>query len=88
VREVPESLSKRVDRSMCGVTRWDRWRNEVGRERVGVSESLSKRVDRKVVKWFGHIERMGIERLSKTVYMSEVRGERGRGRPPFSGWME
>ena len=35
--------------SMCGVTRWDRWRNEVVIERVGVPELLSKRVDRKVV---------------------------------------
>merc|ERR1712002_202066 len=32
-------------RNMCGVTRWDRWRNEVVRERVGVPEALSKRVD-------------------------------------------
>ena len=74
-------------RSMCGVTRWDRWRNEVVRERVGVPESMSRRVDRKVLKWFGHVERMGGERLTKRVYMSEVRGERGRGRPPFR-WMD
>ena len=50
----------------------DRWRNEVVRERVGVPESLSKRVDRKVLKWFGHVERLGGERLTKRVYMSEV----------------
>ena len=43
------------------------------RERVGVPESLSKRVDRMVLKWFGHVERMGGERLTKRVYMSEVR---------------
>ena len=46
-------------------------------------EKLSKRVDQKVLKWFGHIERMGIERIIKRVYMSEVEGERGRGRPPY-----
>ena len=56
-------------------------RNEVVRRRVGVSEKLSKRVDRKVLKWFGHVERMGGERLTKRVYTSEVRGTRGRGRP-------
>ena len=35
----------------------------------------------------GHVERMGSERLTKRVFMSEVRGERGRGRPPFR-WMD
>ena len=48
-----------------------------------MSENLSKRVDLKVLKWFGHVERMGSERLTKRVYESEVEGERGRGRPPF-----
>ena len=28
-------------RNMCGVTRWDKWRNEILRE-VGISEPLSK----------------------------------------------
>ena len=54
---------------------------------VGVPESLSKMVDKKVMKWFGHVGRMGSERLTKTVYMSEMRGERGRGSTPFS-WMD
>ena len=64
----------------CGVTRMDdRVRNEVVRERVGVPEKLSGRVDRKVLKWFGHVERMGSERMTKRVYMSEVEEQRGRG---------
>ena len=61
----------------------DRVRNEVVRERVGVPEKLSGRVDRKVLKWFGHVERRGSEKMTKRVYMSEVEGQRGRGRPPF-----
>ena len=44
---------------------------------------LSGRVDRKVLKWFWYVERMGSERMTKRVYMSEVEGQRGRGRPPF-----
>ena len=32
---------------------------------------------------FGHVEQMGGERLTKRVFMSLVRGERGRGRPIF-----
>jgi len=46
-----------------------------------------KRVDRKVLKWFGHVERMGGKKLIKRVYMSEVRGERGKGRSSFR-WMD
>ena len=34
-------------------------------------------VNRKVLKWFGHVERMGDERLTKKVYKSEVSGEMG-----------
>merc|ERR1712001_286505 len=61
----------------------DRVRNEVVRERVGVPEKLSKREDRKVLKWFGRVERMENERMTKRVYVSEVEGNRGGGRPPF-----
>ena len=46
-----------------------------------VNEKMSNGVDQKVLKWFGHIEPMGDERLTKKVYKSEVGGERGRGRP-------
>ena len=42
-------------RNMCEVTRWERMRNVMVRERVGVSEELSKRAVRKVLKWFGHV---------------------------------
>ena len=72
--------------SMCGVTRWGRWWNEVVWERVDVPESLSKRVDGKALKWFGHVEQMGSEPLTEMVCMSEMRGERGRGVPTFR-WM-
>ena len=82
-REKLDVAEMKCLRSMCGVTRMDRVRNEVVRERVGVSEKLSKRVDRKVLKWFGHVERMGNERMTKRVYVSEVEGNRGRGRPYF-----
>ena len=57
------------------------------RERVGVPGSLSKRVDRKVLKWFGHVYRMRSERLTKRVYMLEMRGEMDIGRPTFR-WMD
>ena len=34
-----------------------------------------------MLKWFGHVERMGDERLVKRVYRANVEGNRDRGRP-------
>ena len=45
-------------RSMCGVSRLDRLRNEEVRERTGVRKELADRVDMNVLRWFGHVERM------------------------------
>ena len=33
-----------------------------------------------MLKWFGHLKRMGEERLVKRVYWANVEGNRGRGR--------
>ena len=52
-----------------------------------VNEKISNGVDQKVLKWFGHIEPMGDERLTKKVYKSEVGGEKGVGRPRFR-WID
>ncbi len=38
-------------------------------------------MDQGVLRWFGHMERMGEERLVKRMYDSVVRGVRSRGRP-------
>ena len=73
-------------RNMCGVTRRDRVRNEEVRERVGVDIALADRVEERVLSWFGHVERMSGERMTKRVYGSSVGGVRGRGRPP-KGWL-
>ena len=52
-------------RSMTGVSRLDRVRNEVVRVRTGVRRELAARVDMNVLRWFGHVERMDNERLLK-----------------------
>ncbi len=41
-------------------------------------------VKRSTLRWFGHIERMGIEEFVK-VYLSSVEGTNRRGRPLISG---
>ena len=74
-------------RSMTGVSRLDRVRNEVVRARTGVRRELAARVDVNVLRWFGHVERMDNERLLKKVMNAEVDGRSARGRPRF-GWMD
>ena len=80
-------LEMRCLRSMCGVTRLDRIRNEEVRRRTGVVRELAERADQRVLKWFGHMERMSDERLVKRVLKSEVSGRCVRGRPRI-GWMD
>ena len=45
-------------RSLVGVSRMDRVRNEEVRSRAGIEMELVSRVDQKVLRWFGHVERM------------------------------
>ena len=55
--------------------------------RAGIGRELASRVDQRVLRWFGHVERMDEGRLARRVRMAEVSGGRGRGRQRF-GWME
>ena len=74
-------------RSMTGVSRLDRVRNEVVKARTGVRRELAARVDVNVLRWFGHVERMDNERLLKKVMNAKVDGRSARERPRF-GWMD
>ena len=44
-------------RSMTGVSRLDRVRNEVVRARTGVRRELAAKVDINVLRWFGHVKK-------------------------------
>ena len=68
-------------RSMAGVSRLDRFRNEEVRERTGVREELAGRVDMNVLRWFGHEVRMDNEQLMKRMMNAKVDGRNVRGRP-------
>ena len=68
-------------RNACGVTWRDRLTNVEVRERCGVDVDVLESVKRSTLRWFGHVERMPSERLTKKVYESEVEGIRLRGRP-------
>ncbi len=77
---VRESERNRLDvfemrclKSMVGVTRMDRVRNEKVRRQAGIVRKMSERVDQRV-SWYGHVVRMGEERLTKRVWNAEVSG--------------
>ena len=46
---------------------------EVGR-RAGIERELASREDQRVLRWFGHVERMDEYRMARSVLMVEVSG--------------
>ena len=57
------------------------------KRRAGIERELASRADQRVLRWFGHVERMDKYRMARRVLMSEVSGGRVRGRPRL-GWMD
>ena len=52
----------------------DRVRNEEVRRRAGIERELASRVDQRVLRWFGHVERMDEYRMFSRVLLAEVSG--------------
>ena len=48
---------------------------------------LASRADQRVLRWLGHVERTGENRMARRVMMAEVSGGRVRGWPRL-GWMD
>ena len=65
----------------------DRVRNEEVHRRAGIEWELASRADQRVLRWFGHVERIDEYRMARRVLMAEVSGGRVRGRPRL-GWMD
>ena len=65
----------------------DRVGNEEVRRRAGIGMELASRADQRVLRWFGHVERMDDYCMAKRVLMAEVSGGRVRGRSRL-GWMD
>ena len=61
----------------------DRVRNEDVRRRAGIGRELASRAVQRVLRWFGHVERMDDYRMARRVLMGEV----SLGRRPRLGWM-
>ena len=67
--------------SLVGVSRMDRVRNEEVRWRAGIERELASRADQRVLRWFGHVERLDEYRMTRRLLLAEVSGGWVRGRP-------
>ena len=68
----------------------DRVRNEGVRRRAGIERELASRADQRVLRWFGHVERMDDYRMARRVLMAEVSGGTGTRETEvrLDGWCE
>ena len=57
-----------------GVAWMDRVRIEEVSGRAGIESELVSRVDQRVLRWFGHVERMDEYHMARRVFMAEVCG--------------
>ena len=73
--------------NLVEVSRIDRVRNEEVRRRTGIEMELASRADQRVLRWFGHVERMAEYRMARMELAADVNGGRVRGRPRL-GWMD
>ena len=62
------------------------WSEEVCR-RAGIKRELASRANQRVLRWFGHVERMDEYRMARKVLMKKISGGRVQGRPRL-GWMD
>ena len=65
-------------RSFVGVSRMDRVRNEEVHRRAGIERELASRADQRVLRWFGHVERVDEYHMARRVLTAKVSGGRDR----------
>ena len=74
-------LEMKCLRSLVRVSRMDKVKNAEVRMRAGIERELACRADQRVLRWFGHAERMDECRMARRVLMAEVSEWLVRGRP-------
>ena len=74
-------------RRIIGRSRREKIRNEETREELGAEETIVEKIRKRRLRWFGHVRRMGGERLPNAALHGHVSGERSRGRPRKT-WMD
>ena len=75
-----QAAEMKVLRTIRGVTRMDRLRNDQIRSDLSV-KPLLKEIEEKKLRWYGHVKRMDEERLPKRYLEWKLQGKRPVGRP-------
>ena len=78
-------LEMKCLRILVIVSRMARVTNGEVRSRAGIERELASRADQRVLRLFGHVERMDEYRMARRVLMAEVSGGRVRWRPRLGG---
>ena len=66
-------LEMKYLRSLVGVSRMDRVRNEGARRKAIIERELANRADQKVLRWFEQVERMDEYHMARNVFMAGTR---------------
>ena len=53
----------------------ERVKNDELRRRAGIEKELASRADQRLLRWFGHVERMDEYRMARRMLMTEVSGD-------------
>jgi hypothetical protein len=72
-------------RRSARISRKDKIRNNIIKEKMNVTRSLLDDVKTKQFQWYGHVQRMEEGRLPKGVLEWRPSGGRKRGRPKLTG---
>ena len=67
-------LEMKCLKSLVGMSRMHRVRNEEVCRIAGTERALVSRVDKRISGWFGHLARMDKYRMARRVLMSKVSG--------------
>ena len=62
-------LEMKCLRSLVGVSRMNRVSNEEVSRRAGIERELASRADQRVLRWFGHVERLDDYRMDRRELM-------------------
>ena len=80
-------LEMKCLRSLVGVSRIDRVRNEEVRREAEIERELASRTDSRVLRWYGLVKIIDEYRMVRRELMAEVSGGRVRVRPRL-GWIK
>ena len=80
-------LEMKYLRSLVRVSPMHRVRSEGVHRRAGIDRELASRADQRVLRWFGHVERMDEYRIGRRVLMALSIGDGYEEDQGWAGWM-